>query len=159
MRDEAAQPADEGVQLCETHSHNAFARYFLYIQAILGAARGQADKAKATTEPIIRRAVPSRAPRAAHHGHHTAAVAAPGHGDFAGAYEHTNTAGPAGSPASTQLRAAGWSRQPAGQADLAVGATAITAVAAELGVAATVTATDFYRTATTPQHSSTPAAL
>ncbi|MFE3901447.1 ABC transporter substrate-binding protein [Streptomyces sp. NPDC059153] len=36
-----------------------------------------------------------------------------------------------------------------GQADLAVGATAITAVAAELGVPATVTAAEFYRTATT----------
>ncbi|WP_328623903.1 ABC transporter substrate-binding protein [Streptomyces sp. NBC_00353] len=37
-----------------------------------------------------------------------------------------------------------------GQADLTVGATAIAAVAAELGVPATVTAADFYRTATTP---------
>jgi NitT/TauT family transport system substrate-binding protein len=36
-----------------------------------------------------------------------------------------------------------------GQADLAVGASAITAVAAELGVPATVTAAEFYRTATT----------
>ncbi|MEV4574288.1 ABC transporter substrate-binding protein [Nonomuraea jabiensis] len=35
-----------------------------------------------------------------------------------------------------------------GQADLAVGVTAITAVAAELGVPATVTAADFYRTGT-----------
>jgi ABC-type nitrate/sulfonate/bicarbonate transport system substrate-binding protein len=35
-----------------------------------------------------------------------------------------------------------------GQADLAVGATAITAVAAEHGVPATVTAAEFYRTAT-----------
>lgn len=36
-----------------------------------------------------------------------------------------------------------------GQADLAIGATAITAVAAELGVPATVTAAEFYRAATT----------
>lgn len=36
-----------------------------------------------------------------------------------------------------------------GQADLALGATAITTVAAELGVPATITATEFYRTATT----------
>lgn len=36
-----------------------------------------------------------------------------------------------------------------GQADLVVGATAITAVAAELGVPVTVTAGEFYRTATT----------
>jgi ABC-type nitrate/sulfonate/bicarbonate transport system substrate-binding protein len=36
-----------------------------------------------------------------------------------------------------------------GQADLAVGDSAITAVAAELGVPATVTAAEFYRTATT----------
>ena len=38
-----------------------------------------------------------------------------------------------------------------GQADLAVGATAITAVATELGVPATVAAAEFYRTATTPR--------
>jgi hypothetical protein len=36
-----------------------------------------------------------------------------------------------------------------GQADLVVGATAITAVAAEIGVPATVPAAEFYRTATT----------
>jgi hypothetical protein len=36
-----------------------------------------------------------------------------------------------------------------GQADLVVGATAITAVAAELGVPAAVPAAEFYRTATT----------
>ncbi|MFE2314345.1 ABC transporter substrate-binding protein, partial [Streptomyces sp. NPDC059441] len=36
-----------------------------------------------------------------------------------------------------------------GQADLAVGDTAITAVAAELGVPATFTTADFYRTTTT----------
>ena len=36
-----------------------------------------------------------------------------------------------------------------GQVDLAIGDTAITAVAAELGVPATVTAAEFYRTATT----------
>ncbi|MGH3781202.1 MAG: ABC transporter substrate-binding protein, partial [Pseudonocardiaceae bacterium] len=35
-----------------------------------------------------------------------------------------------------------------GQADLAVGATAVAAVAAELAVPATVTAADFYRTTT-----------
>lgn len=40
-----------------------------------------------------------------------------------------------------------------GQADLAVGRRAIAAVSAELGVPATVTATDFYRTAiTTHEH-------
>jgi hypothetical protein len=36
-----------------------------------------------------------------------------------------------------------------GQADLAVGDKAITAVATELGVPATVTSAEFYRTATT----------
>ncbi|MFJ5724496.1 ABC transporter substrate-binding protein [Streptomyces sp. NPDC093149] len=45
-----------------------------------------------------------------------------------------------------------------GQADLAVGAAAITAVAAELAVPATVTATEFYRTATgSPTTSASPA--
>jgi hypothetical protein len=39
-----------------------------------------------------------------------------------------------------------------GQADLTVGATAITTVAAELGVPATITAAEFYRTTTTIGH-------
>ncbi|MET8536579.1 AAA family ATPase [Streptomyces sp. NPDC005065] len=98
--DEAAQLADEGVQLCETHGYNAFAWYFLYIQAILAAARGEADEAEATAGRIIRWAVPRGASCAAHHGHHAAAVAALGRGDFAGAYEHANAVSPAGSLAS-----------------------------------------------------------
>ncbi|WP_406361130.1 AAA family ATPase [Streptomyces sp. NBC_01579] len=100
MWDEAAQLADEGVQLCETHGYTAFAWYFLYIQAIVGAARGEADEAEAAAERIIRWAVPRGASCAAHHGHHAAAVAALGRGDVAGAYEHANAVSPAGSLAS-----------------------------------------------------------
>ncbi|MGW3601114.1 LuxR family transcriptional regulator, partial [Streptomyces sp. NPDC005167] len=59
--DEATQLADEGIQLCETHGYSAFVWYFLYIQAILAAARGQADQADATAEQIIHRAQRQRA--------------------------------------------------------------------------------------------------
>lgn len=95
--DEAAQLADEGLKLCETHGYRAFAWYFQYVQAILKAARGQATEAEATAEQIIRWAMPRGANCAAHYGHHAAAVARLGRGDFAGAYDHANTISPAGS--------------------------------------------------------------
>ncbi|WP_326819032.1 AAA family ATPase [Streptomyces sp. NBC_01762] len=100
MWDEAAQLADEGIQLCETHGYTAFVWYFLYVQAILNAARGDADQADATAEQIIHRAMRQRAYCAAHYAHHAAAVAALGRGDFAGAYEHAAAISPAGTLAS-----------------------------------------------------------
>ncbi|MGW1886911.1 AAA family ATPase [Streptomyces sp. NPDC001970] len=100
MWDEAAQLADEGVQLCETHGYSAFTWYFLYIQAILGAARGEADQAEATAERIIHWAMRQGVISAAHYAHHAAAVAALGRGDFTGAYEHANAVSPAGNLAS-----------------------------------------------------------
>ncbi|MFD9007078.1 ATP-binding protein [Streptomyces sp. NPDC059582] len=98
--DEAAQLADEGLQLCDTHGYNAFAWYFLYIQAILAAARGHADTARATAERIIHWAMPRSALCAAHYAHHAAAVAALGQGDYTAAYGHAHAVSPAGSLAS-----------------------------------------------------------
>ncbi|MGW1735176.1 MULTISPECIES: helix-turn-helix transcriptional regulator [unclassified Streptomyces] len=98
--DEATQLADEGIQLCETHGYTAFVWYFQYIQAILAAARGQADQADATAEQIIHRAQRQRADCAAHYAHHAAAVAALGRGDFTDAYEHAHAISPAGNLAS-----------------------------------------------------------
>ncbi|MET8277195.1 LuxR family transcriptional regulator, partial [Streptomyces sp. NPDC005096] len=100
MWDEAAQLADEGIQLCETHGYTAFAWYFLYVQAILDAARGNADQADATADGVIHWATHRRALCAAHYAHHAAAVAALGRGDFADAYDHAGAISPAGSLAS-----------------------------------------------------------
>ncbi|MEU8793665.1 AAA family ATPase [Streptomyces sp. NPDC048643] len=97
MWDEAAQLADEGVQLCETHGYTAFAWYFLYIQSILDAARGESAQSDAKAEQIIHRAMRQRAYCAAHYAHHASTVAALGRGDFADAYEHANAISPAGS--------------------------------------------------------------
>ncbi|WSA74274.1 AAA family ATPase [Streptomyces sp. NBC_01799] len=100
MWDEAAQLADEGVQLCETHGYTAFVWYFLYVQALLAGARGDADRADATAEGVIHWATRRRAFCAAHYAHHAAAVAALGRGDFADAYEHAAAISPAGTLAS-----------------------------------------------------------
>ncbi|MGW3664725.1 ATP-binding protein [Streptomyces sp. NPDC005141] len=97
MWDEAAQLADEGIELCETHGYTAFAWYFLYIQSILHAARGDSGQADATAEKIIHRAMRQRAYCAAHYAHHSSTVAALGRGDFADAYEHANAISPVGS--------------------------------------------------------------
>ncbi|MEU1535274.1 helix-turn-helix transcriptional regulator [Streptomyces fagopyri] len=100
MWDEASQLADEGIQLCEAHGYTAFAWYFLYAQALLAAARGEADQADATAEKIIHWATRRKAFCAVHYAHHAAAVAALGRGDFADAYEHANAISPAGRLAS-----------------------------------------------------------
>ncbi|WP_432044247.1 AAA family ATPase [Streptomyces cadmiisoli] len=97
---EAASLADEGFQLCESHGYTAFAWYFLYVHALLAAARGETDEAEETAERIIRWAIPRKVSCAAHFGHHAAALAALGRGDFAGAYEHANAVSPAGTLAS-----------------------------------------------------------
>ncbi|MFG3479809.1 ATP-binding protein [Streptomyces sp. NPDC047980] len=98
--DEAAQLAHEGVQLCESHEYSAFVWYFQYAQALLDAVRGKSEEAEATAERIIRWAIPRGAFGAAHYGHHAAALAALGRGDYAGAYEHATAVSPAGSLAS-----------------------------------------------------------
>ncbi|MFJ8009962.1 ATP-binding protein [Streptomyces fagopyri] len=100
MWNEAAQLADEGIQLCETHGYTGFAWYFQYVQAILHAARGKPDQADTAAEHIIHWATRRRAFCAAHYAHHAAAVAALGRGDFADAYQHASAVSPAGSLAS-----------------------------------------------------------
>ncbi|MFI1439126.1 ATP-binding protein [Streptomyces fructofermentans] len=100
MWDEAAQLADEGIQLCDTHGYTAFAWYFLYVQAIVNAARGLSDQADATAQQIIHWATRQKAYCATHYAHHAAAVAALGRADFAGAYEHATAVSPIGSLAS-----------------------------------------------------------
>ncbi|MER5601768.1 AAA family ATPase [Streptomyces sp. NPDC002265] len=98
--DEAAQLAAEGLQLCATHGYHAFAWYFLYVQAVLAAARGEAEEAQTIAERIIHWAAPRGALCAVHYARHAAAVAALGRGDYAGAYGHATAVSPAGSLAS-----------------------------------------------------------
>ncbi|WP_369226233.1 AAA family ATPase [Streptomyces sp. R39] len=100
MWDEAVQLADEGVQVCEEYGYSAFAWYYLYIQAIVCAARGEADRSQVVVDRIIYWASPRGALCAAHYAHHAAAVASLGRGDFSRAYEHANAISPAGSLAS-----------------------------------------------------------
>ncbi|MEU0041119.1 LuxR C-terminal-related transcriptional regulator [Streptomyces sp. NPDC006333] len=100
MWDEASVLAAEGIRLCDTHGYTAFTWYFLYAQALLAAARGEADQADATAEGIIHWGTRRKAFAAVHYAHHAAAVAALGRGDFADAYEHANAISPAGRLAS-----------------------------------------------------------
>ncbi|SNT52652.1 ATP-binding protein [Actinacidiphila glaucinigra] len=100
MWDEAAQLAEEGVQLCDTHDYTGFTWYFHYAKALLAAATGEADSADALTGRIIHWATRRKAFGAAHYAHHAAGLAALGRGDFAGAYEHATAISPAGHLAS-----------------------------------------------------------
>ncbi|WUD78339.1 AAA family ATPase [Streptomyces sp. NBC_00510] len=100
MWDEAAQLAEEGLQLCTAHGYTGFAWYFHYAQALLAAARGEADRADAAAEQVIHWATRRKAFGAAHYAHHAAGLAALGRGDFADAYEHATAISPAGHLAS-----------------------------------------------------------
>ncbi|MEU4098729.1 AAA family ATPase [Streptomyces sp. NPDC026673] len=100
MWDEADQLAEEGIQLCAGHGYTGFAWYFHYAQALLAAARGDADSSDATTEQVIHWATRRKAFGAAHYAHHAAGLAALGRGDFADAYEHATAISPAGHLAS-----------------------------------------------------------
>ncbi|WP_326592476.1 ATP-binding protein [Streptomyces sp. NBC_01294] len=100
MWDEAEQLAEEGIQLCETHGYTAFIWYFLYVQAILDAARGKPDRADETANRIIHWATRQGAYCAAHYAQHVATVAALGRTDFGDAYEHANAISPIGTLAS-----------------------------------------------------------
>jgi DNA-binding CsgD family transcriptional regulator len=98
--EEAAQLASEGIQLCEAHNYTAFTWYFLYVQALLAATRGETEHAEAITERILHWATRRRALTPAHYARHATALAALGRGDFAAAYEHASAVSPAGTLAS-----------------------------------------------------------
>ncbi|CAM5464884.1 LuxR family transcriptional regulator OS=Streptomyces aurantiogriseus OX=66870 GN=GCM10010251_22170 PE=4 SV=1 [Streptomyces aurantiogriseus] len=100
MWDEALGLADEGLQVCEDHGYRAFAWHFLYIQAIVRAARGEADGSQAMAGRIIHWALPRGAHCAAHYARHAATLEALGRCDFSSAYRHANAISPAGTLAS-----------------------------------------------------------
>lgn len=98
--DEAWQLAEEGVRLCEEYGYTFFTWYYLYIQAVVAAARGDAEAGRTAVERITHWATPRGVHGAVHYALHAATVAALGKGDFSAAFQHAHTISPAGRLAS-----------------------------------------------------------
>ncbi|WP_121715578.1 LuxR family transcriptional regulator [Streptomyces sp. E5N91] len=94
--DDAARLAAEGLALCETHDYSFFAWYFQYVQALLCAARGEAETSTALTERIVQWSVPRGARGAQFFACHARALAALGSGDFETAFHYGAILSPPG---------------------------------------------------------------
>jgi DNA-binding CsgD family transcriptional regulator len=96
MWDEVVELADEGLQVCRDFGYKFFTWYFLYSQAIIAAARGDAAASSALAEQITRWAVSRGVGVAAHYAGHCRVLTCLGSGDFEGAYRHASAISPAG---------------------------------------------------------------
>lgn len=94
--EEGQRLADEGLAVCEEHGYRFFAWYFLYIQAILAAARGDHEVSRALADRITRWAVPRGVHGAELRARHPLVLSAIGRGDFEDAYRHATAVSPAG---------------------------------------------------------------
>ncbi|MFE7393151.1 hypothetical protein [Streptomyces sp. NPDC057582] len=77
-----------GAHLCADHDYRFYAWYFHYIQAVVAAARGDAETSAALAEEIVRWATPRGAHGAQFFAGHARALAALGDGDPEAAYQH-----------------------------------------------------------------------
>lgn len=94
--DELAELADEGLQLCEDFGYKFFTWYFLYNQAMVAAARGDAATSTALADRITHWAVSRGVRVAMHYADHCRVLTCLGSGDFEGAYRHASAISPAG---------------------------------------------------------------
>lgn len=94
--DEAVRLAGEGLVLCEQHGYRSFACKLQYVQALVAAARGDAEASTALSEEIAGWAVPRGAHGVQALAFHARALAALGAGDFEAAYRQATALGPPG---------------------------------------------------------------
>lgn len=94
---QASELAEEGLRLCDEHDYRFFTWYFRYVQAMLAAARGEADTSQALTDAILRFAAPRGARAAEGFALHARAVNDIGRGDYDSAYRNASALSPAGS--------------------------------------------------------------
>lgn len=94
--EETEQLADEGLRLCEDFGYQFFTWYFLYCQALLAAARGDAEAARELADRITHWAAPRGVRAAVHYADHTRALGDLGKGEYDSAYRHAASISPAG---------------------------------------------------------------
>jgi DNA-binding CsgD family transcriptional regulator len=88
--------AEEALQLCEARGYQLFAWPARYCQALLAAARGEADATSALTDEMIAWATPRGVRAAWHYAWHARGLAALGQGVFEDAYQNATAISPAG---------------------------------------------------------------
>jgi DNA-binding CsgD family transcriptional regulator len=94
--DQALQLADEGLGLCDAHGYRILAWPGRYGRALIAAARGDYDIARALADEMTRWALPRRVGSVQHYSCHVKALAALGRGNFEEAYEHATAISPPG---------------------------------------------------------------
>jgi DNA-binding CsgD family transcriptional regulator len=86
--EEAAQLADEGIELCESHGYRLLRWPLWFGRAVLAASRGDGEAARALADRMARWAAPRRAGAVQLYAHHVRALDALGRGDAGSAYRH-----------------------------------------------------------------------
>lgn len=94
--DEARRLADEGLDLCEAHGYQVLAWPGRYHKALLAAACGDQESARALADEMNRWAAPRRIRAVQLYSSHARALAALGRGDFEDAYQQAAAVSPAG---------------------------------------------------------------
>jgi DNA-binding CsgD family transcriptional regulator len=94
--DEGQRAADEALELCKSSGYPLVAWTARHRRAVLAAARGEHAVAAVLAQEMTRWAAPRAAGQAQAAGHHVAALAAQGRGDFEDAYQHAAAISPAG---------------------------------------------------------------
>ncbi|MGK5739376.1 helix-turn-helix transcriptional regulator [Micromonospora sp. URMC 103] len=94
--DEAAELAEEGIRLCDEHGFRFFTWYFQYVQALLAAARGDAEASDRLTDAMLHFAVPRGARAAEFYAYHVRGLNDLARGDHESAYQHAISLSPAG---------------------------------------------------------------
>lgn len=97
---EAAELAEEGLQLTEHRAGRFFAFYFRYHQALLAAVRGRVEESRELAEQMIGWAGPRDVGVARTYAQHALILAALADADFESAYRHACAMSPAGTLAS-----------------------------------------------------------
>jgi DNA-binding CsgD family transcriptional regulator len=94
--EQAEQLADEGLALCETYGYHLLAWPGRYGKALIAAARGDYDTARALADEMTRWAAPRNVRSVLQYGYHASVLVALGRGDYQAAYDQASAISPAG---------------------------------------------------------------
>jgi DNA-binding CsgD family transcriptional regulator len=94
--EQATEVVEEGLMLSQTHGYQLLTWPGIFLQAVLAAARGDQDAARALADQMAGWAAPRGVRSVQNYAWHTRALAALGRTDFEDAYRHASAVSPAG---------------------------------------------------------------